>query len=75
MLKKIILLSVFLKKSHANKNLKILNEKENSSKILNVNKDKSKSGNQIWNKLEESNFKKKFLKDQNLLNVLIQKAR
>ncbi len=48
----------FLKKSHANKNLKILNEKENSSKILNVNKDKSKSGNQIWNKLEESNFKK-----------------
>ena len=51
----------FLKKSHANKKLKILKEKENASNILDINLDKSKDGNEIWNKLEKSNFEKEIL--------------
>tara|TARA_E500000178_G_C16873111_1_gene685383 strand:- start:12 stop:968 length:957 start_codon:yes stop_codon:yes gene_type:complete len=47
----------FLKKSHSNINLKILNQKENSNIIFKGNKKKDKLGDEIWNKLEDSNYK------------------
>jgi hypothetical protein len=51
----------FLKKSHGNKKLKMLNEKENASNILKSNNGEAKSGNEIWNKLEESNYRNEIL--------------
>tara|TARA_A100001015_G_scaffold293058_1_gene369175 strand:+ start:90 stop:1046 length:957 start_codon:yes stop_codon:yes gene_type:complete len=48
----------FLKKSHANKSLKMLNQIENSENILNTAKNKNMHGDDIWNKLKDSNYKK-----------------
>ena len=48
----------FLKRSHANKNLKILNQRENSKNILNAANNKNINGDEIWNKLKDSNYKK-----------------
>ena len=50
----------FLKKSHANKELKILNQKENSKYILKENKNKIMSGDEIWNKLKSSKYETEF---------------
>ena len=57
----------FLKKSHANKNLKMLNQIENSKNILNTAKNKNMHGDDIWNKLEDSNYKKEILKQSEQL--------
>jgi len=53
----------FLKNSHSNMNLKTLIESENSKSILVEEKKnmKNKSGDNIWNKLKNSNYAKKVL--------------
>ncbi len=53
----------FLKRSHANKSLKILNQKENSKNVFKSNKDKSKDGDDIWNKLKDSEYQKEIFKN------------
>ena len=53
----------FLKKSHSNKKLKILNQIENAKNILKKNKNKKMYGDNIWNKLEDSRYKKEIYKE------------
>ena len=60
--------------SHSNVNLKILNQKENANSIFKNNEKKDKHGDEIWNKLEDSNYKKEIFDNSELVECSFPKS-
>lgn len=64
----------YLKKSHANKNLKMLHETNNSQYILNTTKNKNLHSDDIWNKLKNSTYKEEIFNQSEKLECSFPKS-